>query len=942
MNKNDSKDNEMNNLSTDDIFKFMDLYFNRYFVLYGHLYNSMNKFFDEDIRQFLENGDHTFFEKITKNKVIKYKFKYENIGIKEPTLENDVEPMFPSDARNRNLTYSARLVARVTQIQEIIDIATDEKIVNIVGQPEDNIPIANLPVMVRSKYCNLSLFKGYDKSECEYDPGGYFIVNGSEKVIICQDRMVENKPLVFLKKDSGNELYTVQVNSKSYKPHGITQIISIKVKKDGNVTIRVPILNEVNIFVLFRALGVEPDRDIINYICSDENDFELIDKIRTGLAFSKTDKENLKILTQAQAIEYLSAKLRVLKKYAEGDKNVKANQKRVHILTLLQNNFLPHIEGGLINKAYYLGLMINKLLRASLGRVPLDDRDSYLNKRVDLPGDLLMELFRQFYRQMLNVCSNFFKKRSGSDDTPLNIINQIKPNTIEQGIKASLLTGAWPRRKGVAQMMQRLTYLQTISFLRRVDAPGGDASTSKLTTPRHLHPSSAALLCCVTADSEILMSDGSNKMIKDITEQDEIMTLDYKNNQLKSSKIHKYFMKVNQPIVKIHFDNNSIIKCTYDHPILVLRQNEFSMINAEDLIIGDTAVEIKNNLIQNCKVSGIEKLLNKENVYDFETVENTHTIIVNGIVTSNCTQTPEHAKVGLTKHLALIASITILEQSQLGLIKNFLKRKVTDLRDVNPTKIKNMTKVFINGEWMGVVEDAIKLNNELRKNKENGSFNPLVSIVWDIPEKEIKIYCDGGRLYRPVLKVEDNVVKLTKDHLKKISLNKSDKAKGLITSWEEFLIENPGVIEYIDMEEQPFLMICDKVDKLEDMRKRMVSSVDKAKDVDTNETQNRYNDEMIYNKFTHCEFHPSFLLGEIVSNIPFCNHNPGPRNIFFYAQAKQGMGLYISNYRDRLDISYILYHPQKPLINTRASKYNNTDIMASGENIVVAISTYTG
>ena len=802
MNKNESNDKVSNNLSTDDIFKFMDLYFNRYFALYSHLYNSMNKFFDEDIRQFLENGDHTFFEKITKNKVIKYKFKYENIGIKEPTLENDVEPMFPSDSRNRNLTYSARLVARVTQIQEIIDIATDEKVVNIVGQPEDNIPIANLPVMVRSKYCNLNLYKGYDKSECEHDPGGYFIVNGSEKVIICQDRMVENKPLVFLKKDSGNELYTVQVNSKSYKPHGITQIISVKVKKDGNITIRVPILNEVNIFVLFRALGVEPDRDIINYICSDENDFELIDKIRTGLAFSKTDKENLKILTQAQAIEYLSAKLRVLKKYAEGDKNVKANQKRVHILTLLQNNFLPHIEGGLINKAFYLGLMINKLLRASLGRVPLDDRDSYLNKRVDLPGDLLMELFRQFYRQMLNVCSNFFKKRSGSDDTPLNIINQIKPNTIEQGIKASLLTGAWPRRKGVAQMMQRLTYLQTISFLRRVDAPGGDASTSKLTTPRHLHPSSAALLCC--------------------------------------------------------------------------------------------------------------------------------------------TQTPEHAKVGLTKHLALIASITILEQSQLGLIKNFLKRKVTDLRDVNPTKIKNMTKVFINGEWMGVVEDAIKLNNELRKNKENGSFNPLVSIVWDIPEKEIKIYCDGGRLYRPVLKVEDNVVKLTKDHLKKISLNKSDKAKGLITSWEEFLIENPGVIEYIDMEEQPFLMICDKVDKLEDMRKRMVSSVDKAKDVDTNETQNRYNDEMIYNKFTHCEFHPSFLLGEIVSNIPFCNHNPGPRNIFFYAQAKQGMGLYISNYRDRLDISYILYHPQKPLINTRASKYNNTDIMASGENIVVAISTYTG
>ncbi len=802
--KNDLEDKNINNLSTDDIFKFMDLYFNRKFVMYTHLYNSMNKFFDEDVRQFLENGDHTFFEKITKNKVIKYKFKYDNIRIKEPTLDNDIEPMFPSDARNRNLTYSSKLIARVTQIQEIIDIATDEKEIKIIGQPEDNIPIANLPTMVRSKYCSLNLYKGYDKSECEYDPGGYFIVNGSEKVVISQDRMVENKPLVFLKKDSGTELYTVQVNSKSYKPHGITQIISIKIKKDGNITIRVPILNEVNIFVLFRALGIEPDREIINYICSDEKDYEMIDKIRSGLSFSKTDKENIKILTQEQAIEYLSAKLRVLKKYIEGDKNIKTNQKRTHILTLLQNNFLPHIEGSLVNKAYYIGYMINKLLRASLGRISIDDRDSYINKRVDLPGDLLMELFRQFYRQMLNNCGNFFKKRTGGDDTPLNIINQIKPNTIEQGIKASLLTGAWPRRKGVAQMMQRLTYLQAISFLRRVDAPGGDASTSKLTSPRHLHQSSVSLLDCV--------------------------------------------------------------------------------------------------------------------------------------------QTPEHAKVGLTKHLALIASISILEQSQLGIIKNFLKKKIIDLRDINPTKIKNMTKVFINGEWIGVVNDAIKLDDELRKNKENGVFNPLISIVWDIPEKEIKIYCDGGRIYRPVLKVNDNKIKLTKDLINKISLNKSDKSKGLITSWEEFLMENPGIVEYIDMEEQPYLLFCDKIENLEKMRHTMINSIEYAKneEANTNDLQNRYDDKYLYKKYSHCEFHPCFLIGEIVSNIPFCNHNAGPRNIFYYAQAKQGMGLYTSNYRDRLDISYILYNPQKALITTRASKYNNTDIMASGENIVVAISTYTG
>jgi DNA-directed RNA polymerase II subunit RPB2 len=159
---------------------------------------------------------------------------------------------------------------------------------------------------------------------------------------------------------------------------------------------------------------------------------------------------------------------------------------------------LPHIEGDTKQKAIYFGYMINKLLKCYMGRTKPDDRDSYLNKRIDLPGDLLMELFKQFYRKMLNECNKFFRKRNNSHVEPLVIINQIKPNIIEQGIKASLLTGAWPRRKGVAQMLQRFTYLQTIAFLRRIDSPGGDASSSKLTTPRNLHLSSASFLCCVS------------------------------------------------------------------------------------------------------------------------------------------------------------------------------------------------------------------------------------------------------------------------------------------------------------------------------------------------------------------------------------------------------------------------------------------------------------
>jgi len=761
----------------------------------------MNKFFDEDIRLFLENSEHVFFEKITKNKDIKYKFKYDNICIKEPTHENETDPLFPSEARNKNLSYNTKLLARVTQLQEMTDIITGEKSVRVIGEPEDNILIANLPVMIRSKYCSLSIYKDYDKSYCRYDPGGDFIIKGSPKVIICQDKMIENKPLVFIKNESGSDIHTVQVNSRSYKPNGITQIISIKIKKDNNITIRVPIFAEINVFILFRALGIEQDKSIIDYICNDEKDSEMIDKIRMGLSHSKTDKEHIKIQTQEQAIEYLSGKLKVLRKYIENEKTSKINQKRLHILALLQNNFLPHVEANLTSKAYYLGYMLNKLLKCSLGRVPEDDRDSYVNKRIELPGDLLMDPFKQFYRQMLNECSNFFKKRYTSDDTPLNIINQIKPNRIEQGISAALLLGTFSRKSGVAQMKQQLSYLQGISFMRRVDTPVGD-SKSKLTGPRYLHPSSASFLCCAS--------------------------------------------------------------------------------------------------------------------------------------------TPEHAKVGLTKHLALIASITIMQLSQIEMIKKFLKNKIVELKTITPLKIRNTTKVFLNGEWLGIVKDAISLNKELRLNKQNGYFDPTMSIVWDIQEKEIRVYCDGGRMFRPVMKVKNNQVKLTKELLSKISLNKSDSMKDKITSWEEFMIKYPDVIEYIDMEEQPYLMIADKIANVEKMRLQMIESIEKAKDIKTNETVNRYHNDYLYIKYTHCEFHPSFLLGEIVTTIPFSNHNYGVRNSYYYAQARQGMSIYRSDWRNTLDISYILYHVQKALILTRTSKYNYTDIMANGENVVVAIATYTG
>lgn len=981
--KKEIKSNDdINNLTTNDIFRLVDLSMYKKNFIFRHLHNSFDKFIDEDLKIFLENHkNHTFSEIMTFTTLYVYYFKLENIRIQEPMLDNGVEPLFPSVARHNNLTYSVKVFADVTQYQDTIDISSDEKTTKKCGNTEQNILVAIIPLMIRSKYCTLTMNKGIDKNECDYDPGGYFLVKGNEKVVICQDTPIYNKPQVYMKKDSG--LY-VQVNSKSYNS-GVIQPLAIRIKKDFELLVKVPILNEVNVMILIKALGIESDRNIINYTTFDENDTDMVDIIRASLESCKNDKGN-KITTQEEALDYLISKMKIINKMInETDKDVKHAQKKKFLLSLLETKLLPHVDenktGKLINKAYYIGYMINRLIRVHLGRLQTDDRDSYVNKRIDLPGDLMFELYKQQHKKMMSECGKYFGQRNKSNEEPTIIINIIKPNVIEQGINAALSTGHWLRKQGVAQIVQRLSYLYTISLLRRIDAPGGDASTMKLTTPRHLHPSTVGFLCCVTGDTEILQADGSIKLIKDMKNGDRILTVDKQSLIQTDCKIKNYFSRENDNIVEITVTSGRKLKCTLDHPILARVGGINTMVDAGDLEVDNILIvrpyeyDQKANNIMDCEyqrylqcnsdkvILSQEKFIDRyyiksrgmfaypiisitpvqsETVYDFTTVLDTHTLIANGFVTSNCVETPEHAKIGLTKHLSMIASITIMTREQYNLISAFLLKNTTSISNIIPEKLRSSSiyKVFLNGDWIGLSDDAFKLVKNMEKMRSEGYFDAKnLSVVKDDDECEIRVYCDSGRLYRPVLKVENNIINLKKSHIEKISLNKNDKNK--ITSWEEFILKNPNVIDYVDMEGQPYYMIAHKMKKVEEMRLRMEKSIDKIKNIKSNHIENRY-DDMMYVKYNYCELHPSLLIGEIITNAPFSNMNPGQRNIFQYAQGKQAMTIYATNYRSRLDISYILYKPQRSLVHTRTSIYTNTRILPPGENCLVAIGCYTG
>ena len=798
----------------EEIWKLIDLLFkerNSRFHMHIKSYHQ----FIESIFAELEFNNNIIHENKQGDKIYQHAFIFERPVLYPPTDDtgNDSDIITPEQARMKHITYAGKLVANVKQIVRIIDSKNDSKEEKVIY--EDRLPIARIPIMLRSKYCTTNIKKDEKNTECPYDPGCYFIIKGSEKIVISHERICDNKMLVFTKKDpnyTDGIMHTVQVSSKNMSdPLNNSWISSIKMLKDKSIVLTSSQLSEIPIFIIFRALGLVTDHDIINYIVYDDNDSDMINMLKPSLiaSMNETYKDRNDVVrhirTQEAAIQYLMTKIRTTRVYDDTDKNIQDMQRMSHLMNILKKDFLPHMGEELLPKAYYLGLMCNKLINCVLGRIEPDDRDSYINKRIDLPGALLTQLFKQYYKKMINDCSKYFKKRMGgqtNDLNPINVINQIKYTIIEQGFSSALATGTWgtSKKKGVAQMLQRLTYMYTISYFSRIITPSPDSST-KVDKMRHVH--------------------------------------------------------------------------------------------------------------------GLQ--------YGF----------------IDAVETPEGEKVGLHKHLSLTAQISTNAKDQPEIIKKILadSEKIIPLTDIPPIKFKLLTKVYINGEWLGMTDNPIELITFLRNKRMNGTIEKMVGLVHHFTLKEIRINTDAGRLYRPLLRIENNKLKLNDNMLQDIEVDETiGSTKLKITNWDQFLNKYPDVIEYIDIEESENLMIAMTLDEVKDNHIKMNTKITNPSP--NSDFVNRYKN--VYKKYTHCEFHPSMMLGTISANIPFSEHNQSPRNYYNFAQARQGMGVNASNFRHRMDLTYLLYNPQIPLVQTRAARYTNMLNMPGGENVIVAIACYTG
>ena len=452
--------------------------------------------------------------------------------------KDNIHYMFPNEARLRNMTYAlpiyVDLEIEITRYLSNLDDATtvDDHGFKIVLSSEDKTPnkmrelvsniratlsdnnmqtfkmrpirkfICKLPIMVQSKYCilyGLPRESRYSLGECKNDLGAYFIIDGKEKTVISQEKFGDNMLYIKETQIDNNSitdqkyLFSAEIRSVSENVAKPMRTLSVKIvaptSKYTNLNIVVFIPNvrkPVPLFILFRALGITSDRDIISMcLLKDPQDSSVSSTIIDWFLPSIHDAAIIQ--SQQDALEYLSLLIK--------------GRTIPRVLHILADYFLPHIgEINFLEKAYYLGYMVQKLYLVSNGIERPTDRDNYKYKRIELVGSLLKDLFREYYMKFQSRVRLAFESKyefnKGTYSDISHLIEEtheyaFEKNMVDEGIKKAF-KGNWgadehTKRIGIVQDLNRLSFNGMLSHLRKTNLPL-DPSV-KLVGPRILHSS---------------------------------------------------------------------------------------------------------------------------------------------------------------------------------------------------------------------------------------------------------------------------------------------------------------------------------------------------------------------------------------------------------------------------------------------------------------------
>ena len=827
----------MAKLSSDDLITVLDatleegdIYGSRRALIEHHL-NSFNKFTKFGISQIMQ---HTFTieaelenarDQTAEDRSIK---KYHcqafirRVDIKPPTRVNydsqKQQVLYPLEAHREELTYSSAIHVDV----DIVLTAYKHDGTTLLKEGSlSNHRIGSIPVMVGSELCKTYGLSKYALSELGEDPndlGGYFVINSVEWVIDNLESMTYNLPREFKNVGFKNELARSDIISKPGDNFENSSHLIFKYLTNDNIMIEIDNSRfekmHIPFYVLFRALGVCSDMEIVKYVTMSLSQEDVLTKRMTDIVSKALKCKYAQMPLASNARDQLRT-LEMLGQHiasvqfptTEGRANINVRKYTVStVLSILDKDILPHV--GLrpedrLAKVRFLGHMIHRLLLVHLDVMPSTDRDSYKNKRVNPAGVSYAKIFKTSF--------NF------------SIVQTVRRQMIKD--------------------------LKSTSFSNVNLAHSFEAAI-------YGHEFERALISAiVTGDQQITINKKSIQ------------------NQVSSQQLH--------------------------------RKNQINVIST----------------LRNINTKNTSSAKQSERANEMRRV---HSSTIGYVCVIQSADTGE--KVGMQKQMAISAKIALGSDS--SVLKDIIRNDTDviplinadgDMLDGETIYTNRMTKVFVNGDWIGAVKDCDQFCQKYRTLRRTGKLHYMTTIALDVRSNEIYFWVDIGRIVRPLIIVYNNYDEVVKSNFvtpfKQWILLTREHVDGLIygrVTFGDLIAE--GVMEYISPEEQQNCLL--------------------AKDLDT---FNAHSDDE-FTQFTHLDI-PQSIIGIPGLTSPFTNHNQPARGIFQTNQVKQTCGVPCANYSKKAyKEMFVQMYNQKPLVSTLANKY----IDPTGQNAIVAIDIYGG
>ena len=422
--------------------------------------------------------------------------RLKNIKLGEPTIReaNGAEhPSTPMECRLRKLTYMSPVT---------IDFQISR---NGVPSPvESGVQVGSMPIMVRSSRCNLhakhiagerQLYPTTStedsalwddllrkRGEDPLDPGGYFIINGTERVLISMEDLAPNRVTVEINKRYAKRTEVAKIFSQK---DGMRKPLNVEKRRDGMLMVKISTAGTtaIPVVLLMRALGIENDQEVFQTVAGPTETFKYI----VANLNEVNDNEEYAVQSRDEAHEWLQ------KKFAAGQQKEYREQR---VNQLLDRELLPHLgdqPGDRKKKAIFLGRIVRQVLEMALTNREPNDKDHYANKRVRLAGDLIEDLFRVSSGQLARDLK-YQLERHHNRKRELKITSCLRPDVLTSKIMHALATGNWVGgRSGVSQLLDRTTYLASLSHMRRVTSPL--VRSQPHFEARDLHPTQWGRLC---------------------------------------------------------------------------------------------------------------------------------------------------------------------------------------------------------------------------------------------------------------------------------------------------------------------------------------------------------------------------------------------------------------------------------------------------------------